>query len=68
MTGIEKAIAQAGGQEALAERLGCSQPLISRWKRRGYAPLKRVVEIEAETGVPRKELVSPRVRDLAGVK
>lgn len=68
MTGIEKAIAKAGGQEALAQLLGCSQPLISKWKRRGHVPLKRVVEIEAQLGVPRKELVSARVRDLVGVK
>ena len=64
MTGIESAILAAGGQSALAEILGVSQQNVSVWKRNGYVPTAWVVPVEQATGVPRAELISPRLRDL----
>lgn len=63
-TGIEDAIAAAGTQEALAEKLGCKQQLVSFWKRRGYVSTRRVVEVEQLTGVPRDRLINPRLASL----
>lgn len=53
-----------GSQEALAQKLGVSQQAVSEWVRRGWVPLKRAVEIEMLLGVPRAQLVNPRVLEL----
>lgn len=60
-SGIELAIDAAGSQEQLAALLGCTQQNVSFWKARGYAPNLRAVEIEQHTGVPRVQLIDPRV-------
>lgn len=65
LSGIQKAVLQAGSQGALALRLGVSQQAIQKWVRNGYAPVGRVVEIECEYGIPRRELLQPRLADLA---
>ena len=64
LTGVELAVYAAGSQAKLADLLGCSQQNVSAWLRRGWAPAERVVEIEQATGVDRKLLVNPRLRDL----
>jgi hypothetical protein len=63
-TGIDDAIKAAGTQEALAQKLGCKQQLISAWKRRGYVSTRRVVEVEQMTGVARDRLINPRLKGL----
>ena len=52
-SGLEKAIAAAGGVRALARLLGVSQPTISNWKR---VPAERVLSVEELTGVARHQL------------
>jgi hypothetical protein len=64
MLGIEKVIKEAGGQVALSKQLGVSQQAISIWHRQGWVPSSRLVEIEAQYGVPRLELVKPTVKEL----
>lgn len=75
MTGIEKAIekaaeaaAKAGrptsGAQALADHLGVTRQAIYLWKSQGYVPPERVIEIEMEYGVDRRELVDPKLRNL----
>lgn len=59
-TGIERAVDVAGSQTKLAELLGVSKQAVQKWVDRGYAPQERVVEIEAQTGIPRKDLMDPR--------
>ena len=63
-TGIAWAISQAGGQVQLAERLGVTQQAVSVWLRRGWVPVRRALEIEAEFGIPRAKLISKRLADL----
>lgn len=63
-TGIADALKQAGNQVALAERLGVSQQAVSIWLRRGWVPVRRALEIEAQFGIPRARLISPRLADL----
>lgn len=64
MTGVEQAIALAKGPSALGRLLGVSRQRVQNWRRQGYAPLDRVVEIEALTGVPRKKLIAPAILDI----
>ncbi len=61
-TGIHAAIQKAGSQVALAELLGVTQQAISKWLHRGYVPVWRALEIENQLGVPREDLVSPKMR------
>lgn len=63
-TGIDKAVIDAGGQTALAKRLGVSRQIVSKWQKRGYPPQARVVEIESEYGIDRRDLLDPRLADL----
>jgi DNA-binding transcriptional regulator YdaS (Cro superfamily) len=67
-SGIADALAQAGNQATLAERLGVSQQAISIWLRRGWVPVRRALEIEAQFGVPRARLISPRLADLVDLR
>lgn len=63
-TGIEEAINVAGSQEQLAKLLGCTQQLVSFWKKQGYVPTDRVLEVEHATGVPRERLINQQLVDL----
>ena len=63
-TGIQKVVDMAGSQGRVAEILGVTQQAVSEWVRRGYAPSSRLVEIEAQFGVPRTDLIDPKLRDL----
>lgn len=67
-TGIDIVVEMAKGQVLLGERLGVSQQAVSNWQRQGYVPPGRVREIEAQFGVPRHQLVSPKVRELLEVR
>lgn len=64
ITGIDQAIAAVGGQQSLANKVGCTQQNVSFWRRQGFAPVERVVEIEQATGVPRALLIDPRIRSV----
>lgn len=63
-SGIAKAVMVAGGQVKLAQVLGVTQQFISTCLRRGYVPVRRAVEIEMMFGVPRRQLINPRLADL----
>lgn len=59
--GIERVVEIAGSQEAVAHKCGVTQQAVSRWVARGYAPLARAIELEAQYGVDRRELVDPKI-------
>ncbi len=64
MSGIQEAVDKAGNQEQLAKLLGVKQQAVQQWRKRGYAPIGRVVEIESHTGVPRERLCDPKLSDI----
>jgi DNA-binding transcriptional regulator YdaS (Cro superfamily) len=53
--GLDKAILEAGGRDALAERLGVHANTIRYWETHRI-PVKRLAEVERITGIPRREL------------
>jgi post-segregation antitoxin (ccd killing protein) len=54
-SGIEEAIAAAGGVSRLGAALGLAHTSILKWRRSGI-PAERVPAVEAATGVPRQRL------------
>lgn len=68
MTGVEKAIAQAGGRRAFADSLNppVSVQAVCQWVRRGWVPPARALEIERRYGVDRAYLVKPELVALVG--
>jgi hypothetical protein len=66
-TGIRRAVKAAKGAANLARELGVSGQAVGIWLRQGYAPQGRAGEIENLFGIPRAELVSPKVRNAMGV-
>lgn len=63
-SGIERAVEAFGSQEAMARELGVTQQAVSSWVANGYVPVRRVVQIEALTGVPRADLLEPKLADI----
>lgn len=55
---LNRAIEACGSQEALAQKIGVSQQLISYWVKRAKAgvPAEFVLAIEKATGIARSEL------------
>lgn len=60
-TGIYKAVENAGGVAPLATKLGVKRQGVYPWVRRGYVPPRRAVQIETIYGIPRTELMDPRL-------
>lgn len=65
--GIERAIEVAGGAAALAQQMGVSHQVVYQWKKRGWLPPARAIEVESRYGVPRIEMVNPKILDLVGM-
>lgn len=53
--GLDQAILDSGGRDALAKRLSVHVNTIRYWESRGIPPA-RVPDIERVTGIPRHEL------------
>lgn len=60
-SGIDRAVAAAGDQTRLAADLEVTSQAVCQWVSQGYCPPKRAVEIEHRYGIPRKDLISPRL-------
>lgn len=60
LSGIAEAVALAGNQTELAEKLGVSQQIVSLWLRRGWVPRTRAAANSVLTGVVVARLANPR--------
>jgi len=67
VTTVDTAVEKAGGATALARSLGVTPQSVWDWLVKGYVPLARAKEIEMQFGIPRNDLVSPKVRSSMGV-
>lgn len=56
MEAIQRAIEAAGGQQALAEKIGVRYQAVQKWLRFKRVPAERVLAIEEATGVSRSDL------------
>lgn len=53
---LDRAVKIAGGQSAIARRLGVSQPTVWAWLNGGQLPAEHVLAVEAATGVSKHAL------------
>jgi hypothetical protein len=65
MRGIDRAIEAAGGVVALAKAVGVAHQVITRWKKDGHVPAKRVAAVAAMFNVAARDLMDPRLVELA---
>lgn len=63
---VARAVTAHGGPVAVAAVMGVTYQAVTQWIGQGYVPLKRVPEFEIQFGVPRAQLVSPKVRNATG--
>ncbi len=54
---VERAISLAGGQTALARKIGVTPQAVQGWHSAGRIPLNRVLDVERATGIPRTEIM-----------
>jgi DNA-binding transcriptional regulator YdaS (Cro superfamily) len=66
LSGIADAVMVAGTQADLANDLGVSQQVVSKWQVRGWVPLKRAGQIEERYKISRMRLVNPKILALVG--
>ena len=75
-SGIQRAIAAAGGARHLASRMSSSphrvadsitKQAVYGWLYQGYVPLERAAEINEITGVPIADLVNPRIIEVLSI-
>lgn len=53
---LKKAVEAAGGQSAVARKIGCTSQAVSKWCNTGEVPIKRLLDFEKATGIPRQDL------------
>lgn len=63
---VTRAVDGAGGATAVGRALGVTYQAVCEWMKQGYMPAERAKQMELEFGVPRIDLMSPRVRSAIG--
>ena len=58
---INKAIDTAGGIVLFTRDMGLRHQAVYGWKKRGYAPLERALEMEKRYGVSAASMVKPSI-------
>lgn len=56
---LDDAIKVSGGIVVFARRIGVTHQAVYHWKKRGWAPLKRALAIEAISGIDRSHFIEP---------
>ena len=62
---VDKAIAKAGTQKVLAEKIGVSRQTIGYWLKVGEFPVHQIKLVAKATGLPVSELLSKQQKVLA---
>lgn len=66
-TALDRAAELAGSWFALAQKLGVTHQAIYTWKKAGYVPANRALQIEIFYGIPARELVKPSLLEMASL-
>jgi len=61
MTALDQAIEKAGGRVPLAKALGVTRQAVYSWRKQGWVPVPRAIEIEDKFGVGRMRLIKPEL-------
>ncbi|ARW47067.1 Cro/CI family transcriptional regulator [Acetobacter pasteurianus] len=56
MTDVDAVISRCGGVCALAKAIGIHHSSVILWKKTNQIPIKRVLDVERLSGIPREEL------------
>lgn len=64
LANLETAITRAGGIVRFARSLGITHQAIYAWRKRGSVPLDKAIMIEEQFGVPRTDLIDPKLLSL----
>ena len=64
---LERAAHAAGSWFKLAHKLGVSHQMIYIWRKRGYVPPKRALQIELYYGIAAKDLIDPELLEIAAL-
>ncbi len=67
LTALDRAAEAAGSWFALARKLRVSHQAVYTWKKQGYVPPSRALEIEVHYGIPARELVKPSLLEIASL-
>jgi hypothetical protein len=63
-SGIERAIEAAGGPLALAKLLKVSHQVVYEWRKRGWVPPERALQLKERFKIPLAKLVNPKIGKL----
>lgn len=63
-SGIDRAIEAAGGALALAKLLKVTHQVIYAWKKRGWVPPERALQLKDRFKIPVSKLVNPKLAKL----
>lgn len=63
---LYRAVHANGGPVAVSKVLGVTHQAVTHWIAQGYVPTKRVAEFSIQFGVPREQILSPKVRSASG--
>lgn len=58
---LDIAVDRAGGIVRFAKAMGVTHQAVYHWRRRGWVPADRALAIETVLGVPRENLMEPRL-------
>lgn len=59
LAAMDEAVRKGGGIVAFARRMGVAHQAVYHWRKQGFAPVKRAIEIEAAFGIDRDRLMEP---------
>lgn len=61
LSAMDEAVRKGGGIVAFARRMGVAHQAVYHWRKQGFTPLKRAIEIEAAFGIDRDRLMAPDI-------
>jgi hypothetical protein len=64
---LDDAVKKIGGARKVAAKMKVSHQAVYVWIKRGWAPMKRAIQLERMTGIPRAKLIDPQIAKLLNI-